>query len=626
MAFPRATAEVDYPLFAVDFDPEDATRILVGGGGGPGRSGVANKIVSFAPGRSVYDCSNAVPSAQTLLENKTPDELRIAGEVELSRDEDSVMSLAVGARKGKQSTVYAGVNSSAAQIAKGTNQHLRTMNVEPSKQKGKSGEANYSITEKARDALFKNPAEDTYQRLLRMSGRMGIAASAFGNDPQIALFDTSGSSISVRGVIELSRDVEDMDILQVSATGYLVVFCYKYELHLFRLDKDKDSSEPQLIFTMPIDEPQRPSFRSVRFLTENFILAAANLPNRSGVALHSFRLPNPAKGTTMAKLAASARVPRKISVTALAVGNLTPRASFDEPQGDSEFVVAVAGHDSSISLYTLQHHKLSAIFVVYDILPVHTFHQVHGVDNITGLSFSTFVSPPSKASSPSPSREQLVKLASISLQKTIAVHTIPLKKFVDESVPRNPKGPPRPFRFITATRAQKPKQARTVLSLMGFVVLIMSLIGRAVYEYLHTGSMPRLPNLLNPYGILKSAPTVSVTPEVLVARHDAADLQADFLAKVGVEKAPGYGETIVVVETKPTAAGEDGTKDIKVEVHDEEVHGPGKTWEELPEAQQQAWMKRLHDAGAWTQHMGESVFKGVLFGELAGAVGHVVGG
>lgn len=43
--FPTARAEVDYPLYAVDFDPEDATRIVVGGGGGAGRSGVANKIV-----------------------------------------------------------------------------------------------------------------------------------------------------------------------------------------------------------------------------------------------------------------------------------------------------------------------------------------------------------------------------------------------------------------------------------------------------------------------------------------------------------------------------------------------------------------------------------------------------
>jgi glycyl-tRNA synthetase len=34
------------PLFAADFDPRDNGRLLVGGGGGEGRSGVGNKIVS----------------------------------------------------------------------------------------------------------------------------------------------------------------------------------------------------------------------------------------------------------------------------------------------------------------------------------------------------------------------------------------------------------------------------------------------------------------------------------------------------------------------------------------------------------------------------------------------------
>lgn len=43
--FPRASIELDYPLYALDFDPEDATRLVVGGGGGAGRSGVGNKIV-----------------------------------------------------------------------------------------------------------------------------------------------------------------------------------------------------------------------------------------------------------------------------------------------------------------------------------------------------------------------------------------------------------------------------------------------------------------------------------------------------------------------------------------------------------------------------------------------------
>jgi hypothetical protein len=45
---PSAKATLSYPLYACDFDPLDANRLVVGGGGGAGRSGVGNKIVSPA--------------------------------------------------------------------------------------------------------------------------------------------------------------------------------------------------------------------------------------------------------------------------------------------------------------------------------------------------------------------------------------------------------------------------------------------------------------------------------------------------------------------------------------------------------------------------------------------------
>lgn len=42
---PIARATLSYPLYAADFDPEDERYLIVGGGGGEGRTGVGNRIV-----------------------------------------------------------------------------------------------------------------------------------------------------------------------------------------------------------------------------------------------------------------------------------------------------------------------------------------------------------------------------------------------------------------------------------------------------------------------------------------------------------------------------------------------------------------------------------------------------
>ncbi len=42
---PAAKIELSYPLYCCDFDPEDDGRLVVGGGGGSGKTGVGNKIV-----------------------------------------------------------------------------------------------------------------------------------------------------------------------------------------------------------------------------------------------------------------------------------------------------------------------------------------------------------------------------------------------------------------------------------------------------------------------------------------------------------------------------------------------------------------------------------------------------
>lgn len=42
---PVARTTLAYPPYACEFDPNDANKLIVGGGGGANRSGVANRIV-----------------------------------------------------------------------------------------------------------------------------------------------------------------------------------------------------------------------------------------------------------------------------------------------------------------------------------------------------------------------------------------------------------------------------------------------------------------------------------------------------------------------------------------------------------------------------------------------------
>ncbi|KAF5975276.1 hypothetical protein FCOIX_7750 [Fusarium coicis] len=591
--FPRSSIQLDYPIYAIDFDPEDSTRVVVGGGGGAGRSGVGNKI--------------------TVLESVSQTELRTAGEINLSRDEDSVMSLAVGPHKGKTTYLYAGVNSSPDSIAKGKNEHLRILSVDPSKLRtavgAKTPDAN--ISEVARTSLFENPDLDTYQRLLRIAGSTGAAATAMGKEPQLAIFDVAGATAKLRSVLKLDKEAEDLDIVQTGETEFQVAYCYKYELYLVKVSA-KETSEPQRAYVMPDDHGERPAFRAIRYLSPHFLVAASNLPKRSGVVIQALRLPK--DGQPDARLSINARIPRKISATALAVANLSPPASPMNALGDTQFIIAVAGHDSSVSLYTLEHTTGGTVELLAKLWHLHTLKDVHGTDNITGVAFSHFQTPKNNL------RQQYIKLASTSLQKTVAVHSIPLAKHVDKS-PRNPKGPPRPVRYVTAMKSRG-VSSRGLGITMAIMALIMALVAQTVLELFGRsrpvlGAQEIFPSW---YGSLRSP---DHPPAAFLADEFLAKLAGRDIAKTAT------GETLVVYEgdVPPATAGEDGqAPELKLDVHEPSVHGPGKTWEELGEEQKEAWKARLKEAGAWTQTMGENVFKGILFGEIAGAVGRAVAG
>ncbi|PTB46250.1 uncharacterized protein TrAFT101_004282 [Trichoderma asperellum] len=586
LPFPQANIKLDYPLYAVSFDPQDANRLVVGGGGGAGRSGVANKI--------------------SVVETVDQGELRVSGDIALSRDEDSVMSLAVAeSANDKPSYVYAGINSSPKEMSKGKNNHLRTFSVEQTKSRAAGAEnPDVQVAEVSRSAFFTNPDADTYQPVLRISGSIGAAATRMCKEPQLAIFDASGPKPKSKGVLGLDKDAEDLDIIQCEDGEYLLAYCHKYELYLVKIGKK--NSDPELIFTMTDDHGELAAFRSIRFVTPSFILAAANLPKSSGVILQGFRLPTP--GHDKARISATVRIPKNISATALAIANASPPSSPSTPVGNTQFVIAVAGNDSSIYFYSMDHKALASIELLSNLNPLYTLKDAHKGDNITGLAFSNFIPPKQHLT------QQFLKLASITLQSGVTVHSIALRRHIDV-LPGKPIDETA-ARYVTALRAKAPSRRPVVITL-SIIILIMAVIGQGIME-MYGMSKP----IINAQKFLPSWHGTLRDPT-----HPPAAFNKDFLISRLAGSDINTAETLVMWEADhPALDAEDspGGKKLSLDVHDEEVHGPAKTWDELPAAQKNAWKQRLQKAGAWTQNMGESVFRGILFGELAGAVGHAV--
>lgn len=380
------------------------------------------------------------------------------------------MSLAIGAHKGRTTYLYAGINSSPASIAQGKNEHLRAFAIEQAKARQSSGEKlpSTKISELSRNAMFTDPDEGTFQRLLRIVGGLGAAATALGKESQLAIFEAAGANPKLKGVMDLPQDAEDLDLIQTGDNEFQLAFCYKYELYVVNIGKDM--SDPELVYTMPEENSERPAFRSIRYLSPDFILGVSNLPGGRGIVLQGLRLPK--AGHDTCRLAATARIPKAIKAMAMAVTNLSPPSSPTAALGETQFLIAVAANDASISLYTMEHTIFDSLILLTKLHPLYTIKDAH--PSVTDLAFSTFIAPKAH------SRPQFVKLASTSLTKTVAVQSIPLTKYIDKT-PRNKKGPPRPVRYVVAMKSRGPS-AMPIIIILTIMVLIMAILGQAILQ------------------------------------------------------------------------------------------------------------------------------------------------
>lgn len=310
--------------------------------------------------------------------------------------------------------MFAGVNSSPDEIKKGKNDHFRVFGIS---QPGKSAKTSgVRISEIARDALFLHKDTSAYQRLLRLSHpyenlpQLGAIATGLSKEPEIALFDvpcSGGGRWKSRGRLDIPKEAMDLDVVQTGPDTYQLAYCDDHEIFTVEVSKT-EISEPKCVYTITPDEgaTAKAQFKSLRYLTPGFLITVVNRPNSQGVALHGYRLP--AKDQDNARLAVQARLPKGVSkATGLAVRNLSPTSSPSDKQGQTQFVVAVAGNDSSISLFTLEHKSAASVDLLADLAPFQVLKGVHP-SNITGLSFSSFTPPKSSSKSSELSSSWLV--------------------------------------------------------------------------------------------------------------------------------------------------------------------------------------------------------------------------
>lgn len=426
MASSARTAKVtlSYPLYAVDFDPDDDRRLIVGGGGGEGRSGVGNKITVLG-----FDADNR---------------LSPLGEIELSRDEDSVTSLAYLRRTDPSSgVVLAGINSSSAAQEAGQNEHLRAFMIEYGSEAGSPDEEPDSAPNGEREAateahiesysrrsLFQ-PGKETYQRVLRLSPTTGnsaasrVAAVATGLAREgeiVVLLASSGTTVDpILGRIALGKDREaaDVDITSSSSSSgeYEIAFCTDDEVLICRVHAEEVPEKPVLLETRAIynaanlGDPSiksRPKFRALRFLSPGLLLVLLNLPARSGAELLVVRYGDSGPG----EIKLRRRLHRTMKA---AVGFEVSSFAVHGGQNDC-FAVAVAGQDTSIEVLTLDH---AGKYYRSGFLHHVTFRDVHPFQ-MTKITLAK-VPPPTQKGVP-----WVLRLASVSMGKTVVVHSLPL--------------------------------------------------------------------------------------------------------------------------------------------------------------------------------------------------------
>ncbi|KAB8349542.1 hypothetical protein FH972_023568 [Carpinus fangiana] len=329
-----AKTDLGYPIFSAEFDPYNRGYLTVGGGGGENKAGIANKIVH------TQNLASLTPVA----------------ELDLSREEDSVSSLASLTTK-EGLIAFTGIGSSTADKKKGINEHFRSFSIAyPERVKDAEKQKQGVIAPLSKTCLFRpaNAADkQTYQALVKLSPvtdrstptrRIGAIATGLAPTGEIVLFEATSAtpdnkSVCARITLEKGLEPHDLDIAVRAESKFAVAYCtdngaYLYSLaYDFSKRKATPDDEPTTLYKIQnsttgkgIAPPPR-----LRWLTPNHLLLLVN--NNPGVELLILHVGKPGQpGRVVARKTLSSSIKSAVS---LAVCSLDADPASNERQAAS---------------------------------------------------------------------------------------------------------------------------------------------------------------------------------------------------------------------------------------------------------------------------------------------------
>lgn len=547
---------------------------------------------------------------------------------------------------------FAGINSSQAEQNAGKNEHFRTFSIRyPPRKKQKTQEAGESemgeIELLGKRSLFAKstaPKKETYQRLLRLSPvhqrdapakRIGAIASGLAKDSEVIVFNATvtlpePADIIARIALPEKAEAADLDIALTPESDFSIAYCDDHNIYeqTMRYDFNTKKAEkrpvgPRRVYQMPVPDTfqnlnSRARFRCLRFLNSENVVAIVNKPNKGGAELRIFHL----YPTGPAMEVMQQNLPRRIKQAS----SLDVCALDADKNGNQQYVIAVAGQDISIEVYTINYQNATDTFS--KLRSYLTLQDVHG-QQMTKLCWSPFHSPP-RASIPAdkPSTEsnsepktrsspamshpgpQYARLASVSYGNTVVIDTFPL-------APLEPSN--KDSRYVLSHPSDEAFWWWAYFVVISICVIIAAMLYASFTGY--TNSMnplsavsPSMGNYVDTAATIHNDVTLTKTLQRTVPTAVVGNGALRYALKEHHASPEDAEATAVVV--RETSDG------IVVDVHsDKEDYlkkdSGAKHWHELEEHQKTFWKDKLIKAGQWSEHEGESVLKGILWSTYA---------